>query len=1161
MPDTMNGNPAADRNLLFGILALQMDFIDRDALIQAMNAWVLEKSRPLGLILRDQGHLASQRLDLLNALVQEHLAAHHGDPQQSLAALAVPASIHQDLRSLADHDLQGSLNGTPSSHDTDPGATGPYLTGPQVGSNFGLRYRVLRPHAKGGLGEVFVAEDQELHREVALKEIRPHHSHDPQSRKRFLMEAEITGALEHPGIVPVYGLGQYEDGRPYYAMRFIKGDTLKEAIRRFHTADTAGRDPGERALALRKMLGQFVTACNAVAYAHSRGVLNRDIKDDNIMLGKFGETLVIDWGLAKVASRPERDTSAEDTLRPSGEDLATQMGSALGTPAYMSPEAAAGRLDLLGRASDIYSLGATLYKLLTGRSPIQGSGHGEVLRKASRGEWLPPRQVKKDVPAALDAICRKAMALKPEARYETALALAADVEHWLADEPVAVYREPVSARLRRWSRRHRAVVSAAMALLLTAVVGLALGLVVVNQERQRTEVARSNEARRRQQARQALDAMSSTLIDEWLGKQKELLPEHRVFLEQALRFYEEFAQETGQDEEARAGVAAASYRVGFIYKKLGQMAPAEAGYRRSAELYRLLTAEFPDQSDYRLELARTHNGLGIVLQDTGRQQEAETAYRDAIMLEQQLAVEFPNRPNYRLELAKTTHNLGNALLDTGRHKEAETSYRDALKLYQQLAADFPEQPDYRNYMASCHCVLGMLLGDTGRPQEAETAYREALTLQQRLAADFPNPDYRNALAYSHVNLGRHLQSTGRPQGAETNYREALRLYKQLTADFPNRPNYRLDLALCHHNLGNLLADAGRPQEAETAYRDALRLRKQLAADFPNQPLCRYELASSHQVLGNLLADTGRPQDAETAYRDALRLRKQLAAEFPNRPEYRSDLASSHENLGILLMTTGRQQEAETAYREALRLHKQLAAEFPDLPYYRSELAGGHHNLGILFKDTGRLQEAETAYRDALRLYKQLAAEFPTVTGHQASLANALDSLAELNKDQRHYTEACQLVDEALPLIQTALRVYPLNQFYREIASENRHLLAQARLGQGEYAAAVTAAEEMLRVGFKPVTNAYNAACLVARCVRLVIEDQKLPETKRRELAQSYADRAVVLLRQSVAKGFKNLAQMKADKDLDPLRSHKDFQALLAELAKAAPPDKQTKEKK
>jgi serine/threonine-protein kinase len=401
--------------------------------------------------------------------VQEHLKAHHDDPHQSLAALSSASSLRQHLSRLGDADVQASIAAWDHAHEPAE-ETGPYLPRDDSAT---LRYRILRPHAKGGLGEVYVAEDQELRREVALKQIQPQFADAPQARGRFLLEAEVTGGLEHPGIVPVYGLGHYADGRPFYAMRFVRGDNLKEAVRRFHEAHRPGRDPAERNLALRGLLGRFVDVCQAVAYAHSRGVLHRDLKPGNILLGKFGETLVVDWGLAKVLGRPEgTERDGEMTLRPSsGSGVAeTQAGSAVGTPSFMSPEQAAGRLEELGPASDVYSLGATLYHLLTGQAPFRGADPGEILQQVGRGEFVPPRRVKPEVPASLEAVCLKAMALRPRDRYVSALALAADVEHWLADEPIAAYREPVAVRLRRWARRNRTLVAGAAAALVVAVV-------------------------------------------------------------------------------------------------------------------------------------------------------------------------------------------------------------------------------------------------------------------------------------------------------------------------------------------------------------------------------------------------------------------------------------------------------------------------------------------------------------------------------------------------------------------------------------------------------------------------------------------------------------------------------------------------------------------
>ena len=193
---------------------------------------------------------------------------------------------------------------------------------------------------------MFVAVDGELHREVALKQILEKHADDPVSRQRFIAEAEITGGLEHPGVVPVYGLGSDADGRPYYAMRFIKGDSLKEAIERFHDDQALKPDPGrDGRSSCGKLLRRFTDVCNAIDYAHSRGVIHRDIKPANIIVGKHGETLVVDWGLAKSVGRAD-PSAGEQTIAPSSSGSSeTLPGSALGTPAYMSPEQAARRAE------------------------------------------------------------------------------------------------------------------------------------------------------------------------------------------------------------------------------------------------------------------------------------------------------------------------------------------------------------------------------------------------------------------------------------------------------------------------------------------------------------------------------------------------------------------------------------------------------------------------------------------------------------------------------------------------------------------------------------------------------------------------------------------------------------------------------------------------
>ena len=471
-----------DQNLLFGILAVQRQMISPDDLIRAASLWADDEQQSLRDVLEQCGMVTADQASEIEKLLRtkESVAATYdlppsgtdsppGDTEESLEATLDHAPSEDHITELTNEPP--SLWSTPSEVILgDPDAPDEIYqpsSDPQA-----LRFKKVRFHDKGGLGEIHVALDRELPREVALKEIKPRYANVHSSRERFAQEARITGALEHPGIVPVYGLGQYADGQLYYAMRFIEGETLSKAIARYHRGEISGLGPGEKRLAFRRLLDQFVDVCHVINYAHDRGVIHRDIKPDNIMLGPYGETLVVDWGLAKRID--EEDVASEDhdeAVRPVRIRNAstTLPGSVVGTPAYMSPEQATGTNQDVGPCSDIYSLGATLYRLLTGLFPFQGE---TALEQVSQGDFKPPCEVARGVPPALEAICLKAMALAPEDRYLSAGSLAEDVQRYLADEPVTVYREPLLQQALRVTRHHKVAVSTVSALLITLLIGL-----------------------------------------------------------------------------------------------------------------------------------------------------------------------------------------------------------------------------------------------------------------------------------------------------------------------------------------------------------------------------------------------------------------------------------------------------------------------------------------------------------------------------------------------------------------------------------------------------------------------------------------------------------------------------------------------------------------
>jgi len=1016
------------RDLLFGLLALQNGLIDQGALFAAFAAWARDKSQLLADHLIALGGLDADDRAAVEVLADRHLKKHGGEVEKSLAALAVGRPTRESLGRAGGPDVAetlghvgSALGATREEDDTDHTCT--YSVGSATSG--GQRFHILRPHARGGLGAVFVALDNELHREVALKQILEKHADDAVSRARFLLEAEVTGGLQHPGIVPVYGLGTYSDGRPYYAMRFIKGDSLKEAADAFHGRSGAAQgdrgdarktrdaarpaDPGQSSLDVRKLLLRFLDVCNAVEYAHSRGVLHRDIKPSNIIVGKHGETLLVDWGLAKATGRTDPVPNlGEQTLVPSSASgsAGTLPGRALGTPSFMSPEQAEGDPENLGPRSDVYSLGATLYYLLTGRLPVEGT-LDEVLRAVTHGQFPPPRRHDATIDRALEAVCLKAMALAPAARYPSPKALADDVERWMADEPVSAWREPLLRRARRWAKQNRTAVTAAAVALLAGVVGLSAVLAVQTQAKAEIaqalgretsanralaaangELSRSRAAvqARYELAVEAIKTFHTGVSEDFLLKEEKFKELRDRFLKSASDFYGKLSALLGKESDlsSRRALAAANFELADLTAKVGRNADALATHRSVLAARRELAAEPAADAAAHADVGRSLTEVAGLLESAGKTDEALAAYREAESL---LSGAASGSPEARAALASCRSRMGGFLTSIGKNDEALATYRQARSDQEKLIAAPRASPQDRRELGDTVNRIGRLVANIGRPREAESEYSAALAIRKKLADEEPAAtDLQNSLAATHNNLGILMLKAGRFKEAESEYRTALAIRKKLAQDNPAVTEFRKQLQASHFNLGNLCRQAGRLPEAEALFRTAVSIQGELAEENPTVPEFRRLLALNHHYLATVLKATGRAREAETEFRAALSMLQALVNANPAVTQYRSDLGSTHSELGVLLAESGRTREAEVEFRAGVSNLRELAEANPAVTEFRDRLATGHVNLGELLSETGRASESEPEYRAAQAIFRGLAEANPAVTYYRFGLA-------------------------------------------------------------------------------------------------------------------------------------------------------------------------------
>jgi eukaryotic-like serine/threonine-protein kinase len=923
--------------------------------------------------------------------------------------------------------------------------------GPPAGGTLG-DFRIVREVGRGGMGVVYEAEQLSLGRRVALKVLPFAATLDERQLQRFKNEARAAASLHHEHIVPVYFVGS-ERGVHFFAMQFIDGLTLAQVLERQRqggaapaggepttdyppppapaagVADTAPQaqattEPAPRDPAYFRRVAEWgVQAAEALEHAHQLGIVHRDIKPGNLMLDGQGKLWVTDFGLARLG--------ADSGL--------TGTGDLLGTLRYMSPEQAQAKRVVLDHRSDVYSLGVTLYELLTGQPAVGGSSREEILRQILFAEPRRPRQLNRAIPLDLETIILTASAQEPERRYATAQKLAEDLRHWLEDKPIQARRPRLPERARRWARRHPALVRSVVVGVLVAAAVLAgsVGWVVrdlsarqaVAEEKVREALAVLEPGLRQgnphaadvvRAARQAEAHLASGLLGPSLRQRaEELLADLAMLakLEQT-RLDQAAVRKGGGFDQPGADPAYADafreYRIDVL-----TLSPREAAARiRGRAIAAHLVAALDNWARARKAGGqRWHQLLEVARQADAERDEWREALREWLARggQKERLAKLAVRARLEEVPAPTLDFLGRALSSSGDVEAAVAVLRTGQRRY---PADFwlnhdlglaltkvqpPRLDEAIGYVRAAlalrpespavHHNLGFALHTKGQTEEAIACYRQALRLQK---------DY----AHAHTGLGSALCEQGKLDEAVASHREALRL--------------KPDLPEAYHNLGIALRRQGKLGEAVACYREALRLKK----DFPD----------AHTNLGVALRAQGKVEDAIAAYREAIRLK--------------NDFAMAHYNLGNALAQKGQLDEAIAAYREATRLK-----DYPD----------AQSCLGSALLDKGRLEEAIAAYREAIRLKRD----------HNDAHYNLGIALGLQGK-----------LDEAVAAYREAIRLKP------DLADAHCNLGHTLR-DQGRFADALASLQRGHQLGSRDPAWRYPSAQWVQQCERLLKLDRQL----------------------------------------------------------------------
>lgn len=968
--------------------------------------------------------------------------------------------------------------------------------------------------ARGGMGEVFVATDRQLGRQIAVKLIQPQRAGDPSLEKQFLREAEITSRLEHPGIVPIHGIGTAADGRPCYTMRFVKGRTLWDAIQEFHDAERGPRDPGQREVAFRGLLNRFVAVCNTVAYAHSQGVIHRDIKPQNIQVGEFSETLLLDWGLSKQLDTSQLTTGgvrsdpleglepgvAVGTHEPLDSKSSSQHGAdeldssrltftglAKGTPAYMSPEQAVGDWLRVGPQSDIYSLGCTLFALLTGRAPVTGRNTPEILEQVQHGAAPRPIAIRRDVPKSLDAVCRKAMSHAVADRYTSATELAADIDRWLADEPVACLRDPLFNRARRWLKRHRSVFAGSAAAVIVAAVSLC-GILVLVSRHNRVVIAKNSELLRLNQelrnssaaAREQSSLALDTLKEVTFNVQRELNVKGAGPLRQRIL-------ETTVD------------RLHDVSNKFADRASIDrttaAGLVDLAELIRRLGSQLPVRSRGASDSAGT-TVVADFQQPTSRETSTAAAKRlfeKSRAIADALARENPSDRMLQVDRAVSRNGLGDISLMQGRLDDASHNLGEALAIVEAL----PNMDDQYSQKTLANTLTK--LGEVSlRRRKLATAcehFGRTLDVGKTVFLATDRMDAQHLLIVTHIGLGRAHRDQGHFEDAARHFGDAITVAERFTAVDPLQATVTHDRVVAMLGLGDVYTRLGNVDQARTTYEKALK--NALELDEQGSLEAQQLLATSYHHLGVVCSLANDVDSARTYLSEMTTIVQRQADADPDNVDVQRNRGVALGLLGEVYARAGDLDKAREALAKSLMIKEALAKDMAD--------QRAQQDLWYVYFQLGQLEQVATNYSQAILWYEK-----------------ARDKVEAIRSTRR--PEEPQ---------------HNSGIFDRNI-QQCLHELALQLIGRGQTGEAVSIVDKLRKLGSATASQLYDCACIYSLHVAALGSDDAQNDASRDELTK----KALAALREAVAAGWSDIEHMRQDDDLAAVRHLPDFKELV-----------------